>query len=354
MRRASPAIVLACAAVVGAVAFVAAQQPTEVPKDSPSWAYGVPPLAAPRAGQPGARRGGGPGARRGGGPGVRRQPDTAVKHVPGSSGAFTMAQLRNFFDVPDWFPNEHEPAPNVVLHGRAPHVRACGMCHTPEGFGRPENAPIAGLPYTYILQQLSDFKHDLRTSADPRKTNTQQMIEGAKDMTDDEIEAAATYISSLKWRPWVRVVESATVPQMRLAGNVFLPVEGGGTEPIGNRIIETPEDVPLFELRDPHSGFIAYAPPGSVEKGAALVAGGGGGKTFECRTCHGADLNGLGPVPGIAGRGPSYLMRQLFDFQKGTRRGPWSPLMEQVVKNLTQQDMVDIVAYVASQSPVRK
>ncbi len=351
MRRTTPAIAVACATIMSAAVFVAAQQPMQVPKDTPSWAYGVPPLdapVAPRGG--GARRGGGPGGR-GRGPG-RGQPNMEPQHVPGSSEAITVAQLRDFFNVPDWFPNEHVPAPNVVLHGRAPHVRACGMCHTPEGFGRPENAPVAGLPYTYILQQLSDFKNDLRTSADPRKTNTQQMIEGAKDMTDEEIKDAATYMSSLKWRPWIRVVESATVPEMRIAGNVFLPIDGGGTEPIGNRIIETPENVPLFELRDPHSGFIAYAPPGSIQKGAALVSG-GGGNTFPCATCHGADLNGIGPVPGIAGRGPSYLMRQLYDFQQGTRRGPWSPLMKQVVEHLTQEDMVDIVAYVASRSPVR-
>jgi cytochrome c553 len=64
--------------------------------------------------------------------------------------------------------------------------------------------------------------------------------------------------------------------------------------------------------------------------------------------CHGQDLNGLGPVPGIAGRSPSYIVRQLYDIQRGTRKGTWSPLMEQVVNNLTQDDMIAIAAYVAS------
>lgn len=237
--------------------------------------------------------------------------------------------------------------PNVVVHGRQPHVRGCAMCHMPNGKGRPENAPVAGQPHAYIVQQLMDFKHGLRASADPRKLNTAQMIEAAKDMTDDEIKEAAEYFSSMPWTPWIRVVEAATVPKTRLTGNVFFPIPDGGTEPIGKRIIEAPEDTTRFELRDPRSGFVAYVPPGSLKKGARLVAS-GGGKTTPCGVCHGPDLKGLGPVPGIAGRSPSYLVRQLYDMQQGTRKGTWSPLMKPIVDNLTQDDMLAVAAYVAS------
>ena len=295
---------------------------------SPDWAYGVP--NAPPAG--------------GGAP---RQPDTSPKHIPDSTQAFTIAELRDFFHVADWFPNDHPPMPEVFVHGRAPDVRGCGMCHMPNGKGRPENAPIAGLPYAYVVQQLADFKNDLRASADTRKTNTVQMIQAAKAMTDEEIKAAAEYIASLKWTPWIRVVEADTIPKMRIAGNVFFPIAEGGTEPLGNRIVETPEDATRFELRDPHSGFIAYAPRGSIAKGAALASG--GNKTLPCNVCHGQDLNGLGPVPGIAGRSPSYIMRQLWDFHQGTRHGAWSPLMKPIVEHLTQEEMLAISAYVAAQ-----
>ena len=102
---------------------------------------------------------------------------------------------------------------------------------------------------------------------------------------------------------------------------MFLRLEGAGIEPIGQRIIETPEDAERTEvLRDPRGGFIAYVPVGSIKKGEALVAT-GGGKTTRCAVCHGADLRGLGPVPGIAGRSPSYTVRQLYDMQQGTRNG---------------------------------
>jgi cytochrome c553 len=330
MRRAWYPLVLSMS-VVGLAALVTAQNG---PADSLAWAYGVPATPVPAAANGGGRAGG------------PRQPDTSLKRIPDSTQSFTLAQLRDFFNVADWFPNDHPPMPDVFVHGRAPDVRGCGMCHMPNGKGRPENAPIAGLPYVYVVQQLIDFKNDLRTSADARKTNTLQMIQAAKAMTDEEIKAAAAYLAAMPWTPWIRVVEADTVPRMRIAGNVFLPA-AGGTEPIGNRIVETPEDAERFELRDPHSGFIAYVPRDSVAKGAALAAG-GGNRTLPCRICHGDDLNGLGPVPGIAGRSPSYIVRQLWDIQQGARKGAWSPLMTQVVAKLTQDDMLNLAAYAAS------
>jgi cytochrome c553 len=87
---------------------------------------------------------------------------------------------------------------------------------------------------------------------------------------------------------------------------------------------------------------------GSIKKGEALVKTGGNGRTVECGACHGADLLGVGPVPGIAGRSPSYLARELYDMQAGTRNGEWTQLMKPVVAKLTSEDIVNIVAYVSS------
>src|SRR5438132_7346935 len=121
------------------------------------------------------------------------------------------------------------------------------------------------------------------------------MIEGAKVLSQAEVKAAAGYFSSMKWTPWIRVVETDTVPRTRVTGNVFFALPDAGNEAIGGRIIETPEDAARFELRDPRSGFIAYVPKGSLQRGATLVAG-GGGRTFACGICHGSDLAGIGPV----------------------------------------------------------
>src|SRR6185436_13152914 len=140
-------------------------------------------------------------------------------------------------------------------------------------------------------------------------------------------------------------------PKVVSRGGIWIPIEGADKEPIGMRIVETPENPERTEiLRDPRSGFIAYAPVGSVKKGEQLVRT-GGTRTVACAACHGADLTGLGPVPGIAGRSPSYLARQMFDMQAGARRGEWTELMKPVVAKLTEEDLVNIAAYVASRAP---
>ena len=55
-------------------------------------------------------------------------------------------------------------------------------------------------------------------------------------------------------------------------------------------------------------------------------------------------------MPGIAGRSPSYLVRQMYDMQQGARNGLWADLMKPVVAKLTDEDMVNIAAYTASRN----
>jgi cytochrome c553 len=259
-------------------------------------------------------------------------------------------QIGNQYAPADWYPGDHPPMPDVVAHGKMEQmVAACSLCHMPNGKGRPENAPVAGLPVQYFIQTMMDFKNDLRKSGDPRKANTIRMAGFAKAMTDAEIRQAAEYFGSMPWTQWIRVTEVSTVPKTRIQGGMFLRLEGNETEPIGNRIIEAPENTEQTEImRNPRSGFVAYVPQGSVAKGQALVTTGGNGRTVACSTCHGANLTGMGPVPGIAGRSPSYLARQMHDMQLGTRKGTWTELMKPVVEKLTADDLITISAYVAS------
>ena len=277
--------------------------------------------------------------------------DTSLKHVPGSNLALTIQQTTDGFNVPDWHPDEHPPMPDVVAHGRKPDFRGCGYCHLPNGLGRPENASIAGLPAEYIEHQVADFRSGARRSSEPRMGPPANMVEIAKAAPDPDVQTAAEYFSGLHLKPWIRVVEATTVPKTHVSGSMLVPNAEGGTEPIGDRIIETPEDLSRTELRDAASGFVAYVPPGSIKKGEELVTKGGGGKTTQCSVCHGADLKGLGPVPALAGRSPSYIIRQLVDIQNGTRHGSWSALMKPVVEKLTVSDMVAIAAYTSSRNP---
>lgn len=276
--------------------------------------------------------------------------DPAPRTIPGSALSLTVAQTRDAYNPPDWFPDTHPPMPESVAHGRPKEMRACGFCHLVNGQGRPENASLAGLPAAYIIQQMADFKNGDRKSAEPRMGPPNAMIQDAKAATDDDIRTAAAYFSSFPYRKWIRVVESTEVPKTRIAGSMHVPTQEGG-EPLGRRIIEIPEDVQRTELRDGTSGFVAYVPIGSIARGETLVKTGGNGKTVACGTCHGETLKGLGPVPPLAGRSPSYTVRQLFDLQQGVRKGPWSALMKAAVEKLSIDDMISIAAYTASRQP---
>ncbi len=327
--------------------------------EEPLWAYGFVTAAAP--GEKATMPAGPAHALR---PNEEAGEQTRPRHIDGSVAAFSLLEIRNGNDVVDWFPGDHPPLTPILKHGPArlgANAYGCAFCHMPNGKGRPENAPVAGLPAAYFIRQMQDLRNGLRSSAEPRKANTLLMIALAQAMTEAEIKETADYFATMPWTPWIRVVETERVPRTRTSTNMFLPIEQERTELLGARIIEVPEKPEETELlRNPRAGFIAYVPIGSVRQGAALVTTGGAtvvegktlpGKTVACATCHGPDLQGLAEVPGIAGRSPSYLARQLYDMQQGTRKSALSELMRPVVANLTNDDFVAIAAYVSSLVP---
>jgi cytochrome c553 len=312
---------LACAA------SIALLHPAHAADPLPAWAYPVNP------------------------PGLTPAPDDgAPRRVPGSTASFTLTQIRDLFAAPDWHPGDHPPMPEIVATGRKPGVFACGYCHLPNGLGRPENSSLAGLSAEYIVQQVIDFRGGVRRSSEPASLPINLMIAVSKAVSDADLRVAAEYFAALAPRRWIRVVESDVVPRTQVAGWMLVASEPRGTEPVGQRIIEMPEDLERTELRDSTSGFIAYVPPGSIARGQALAEG-AGGRFTACGVCHGGDLKGLGPVPALAGRSPSYLVRQLYDMKHGTRNGSWAALMKPLVAGLTIDDMVAVAAYAASLEP---
>jgi cytochrome c553 len=298
------------------------------PETPPAWAYAVnPPDFKPPA------------------------DDGTPRHVPGSAVTFTLTQVRDSFMSPDWHPGRHPTMPEVVAHGRRPDVLACGYCHRAEGTGGPENASLAGLPASYIIQQMADFKSGARMTSVPQRAPPKAMIALSKFVNAAEIEEAAAYFSSLKPGPIIRVVETNMVPKTRVFGWHLADLKLNEFEPIGQRIIEVPEDLEQFVSRDSSSHFIAYVPVGSIQKGRVLAASGGEGRTVQCAICHGPELKGLGPIPGIAGRSPTYIIRQFYDFKHGVRAGISSALMKPTVEKLTLDDMISLAAYAASLKP---
>jgi len=290
--------------------------------DNPDWAYPVTPRPEPLD-------------------------NLVLKHVPDSTRAYTQAQIDDPFDPPDWFPTEHPPMPPIVARGGKPPVRACAQCHLPSGDGHPESSSLAGLPVPYIMRQMSAFKNGGR-----KGVRATVMIAIAQAIAEEDALAAAEYFSALKPGVWTQVIETDTVPKSYVgAGGMRFAAPGSEKEPIGNRIIVLPQDEARAKSRDPHSGFIDYVPTGSIARGETLVTTGDGGKTIPCAICHGQTLNGLGEVPSIAGRPPTYVVRQLNDMKAGARAGTSMALMAAVVDKLTVEDMIAIAAYLGSRDP---
>jgi len=301
---------------------VAAQNPTPttIPNGLPEWAYNIPDKVQP--------------------------PEPKVPNVvrvAGSSKELEASAIAGNANPPDWFPDEH-PAPPRSVKGPMPN--ACGSCHLMSGQGHPESADIAGMPAEYIIRQMAYFKSGARKEE-------ARMGPIARAVADEDVRQAAEYFAAIKPAPFVNVIEAATPPKTYVSADArhrrIMP--DGGTEPIGRRIIQIPEDPMQVTVRNPHSGFIAYVPPGSIKKGEALVTTGGGGKTIQCAICHGDALTGLGELPRLAGLQPVYIARQLIQMQNGTSAGANAALMKKGVAKLSEDDIIAISAYLGSLPP---
>ena len=309
-------------AVVLVTAAVRAQNPTPttIPNGLPEWAYNIPDKVQP-----------------------------PEPHVPatvravGSSKEYEASAIAGNANPPDWFPDEHPPAPRSVT---GPMPNACGSCHLMSGQGHPESADIAGMPAEYIIRQMKYFKSGARKEEG-------RMGPIARTVSDEDVRGAAAYFAALTPVPFVRVIETATPPKTYVSADArhrrIHP--DGGTEPIGRRVIQIPEDPMRTTIRDPHSGFIAYVPPGSIGRGAALAETGNADKTIQCALCHGDALTGLGEVPRIAGLQPVYVARQLITMKNGTSAGANAALMKKVVANLSEDDIIALSAYLGSLPP---
>jgi cytochrome c553 len=301
---------------------VAAQNPTPttIPNGLPEWAYNIPDKVQPP------------------------EPKVpSVVRVAGSSKELEASAVAGNANPPDWFPDEH-PAPPRSVKGPMPN--ACGSCHLMSGQGHPESADIAGMPAEYIIRQMNYFKTGARKEE-------ARMGPIARAVSDEDLRQAAEYFAAIKPSPFVKVIEAATPPKTYVSADArhrrIMP--DGGTEPIGRRIIQIPEDPMQTTIRNPHSGFIAYVPPGSIKKGEALVKTGGSGKTIQCAICHGDALTGLGEVPRLAGLQPVYVARQHIQMQNGTSAGTNAALMKKVVAKLSEDDIIAISAYLGSLPP---
>jgi len=107
-------------------------------------------------------------------------------------------------------------------------------------------------------------------------------------------------------------------------------------------------------------GLLFFAGPSLAadEQVKSLVgdAAAGESKAVTCAACHGPDGNSaIGDFPNIAGQHQRYIVKQLREYKLGAatngEEGRYEAVMASQAINLSEQDMYDLAAYFAQQTP---
>jgi cytochrome c553 len=178
--------------------------------------------------------------------------------------------------------------PNVPATTLAQQV--CSNCHGLTGNATSPNFPnLAGQMEAYFIAQLHGFKSHGRQ--DP--AGFEYMWGLSRSLTDDQIKGLAAYFAAQK-------------PARQ-------PIEGAASR---------------------------------IEAGKAIFANGLSAKNVPaCSSCHGAEGQGNGAFPRIAGQHADYVVKQLVVFQRTDER-PEGGVMKVVAHELTRQDIENVAAYV--------
>jgi cytochrome c553 len=181
------------------------------------------------------------------------------------------------------------PDAESIKSGADKAINLCSTCHGPRGVSTSPEFPIlAGQQDGYLVAQLEAFRS--KTRAEQIAHDFMWGIAGGLD--DRMIDAVARYYSS---QP---------------------PAPGRPGDP---RLIEQGKE--LFEKGVPGRGIPS------------------------CLTCHGAQAQGVGTFPRLAGQHAKYVRKQL-EYIQGLVRN--APVMHGVVKDLTSVEIEALAAYVQS------
>ena len=278
-------------------------------------------------------------------------PDEVVT-VPGSSVSMPRSAINLTNGPPDWHPDSHPPMPELVAKGGGDGVVACGYCHLPNGQGKPENAQCGGAAVR--VHRAADDGLAKRSTQDGRAADGPAGLHGADRPGRHRCAGSCVPRSTshrstssrgfASWRPtWCpRHGSPAGSTRWSKAAGWSRSARAWSRR---RRICIEPSCVMTPRVLSP-----TYPPAPSHEESASRPPATMAGRR-PAPVCHGPQLRGLGPVPALAGRSPSYIARQLYDLQTGIRNGAWSDLMDATVANLTTEDIVNLAAYTASLEP---
>ena len=104
------------------------------------------------------------------------------------------------------------------------------------------------MPPEYIIRQMTYFKSGARSEET-------RMGPIARASSDEDVREAAAYFAAITPAPFVKVIEAATPPKTYVSADArhrrIHP--DGGTEPIGRRIVQIPEDPMRTAIRMPYA-----------------------------------------------------------------------------------------------------
>jgi len=185
----------------------------------------------------------------------------------------------------------------------------CGACHGATGVSPMGIYPnLAGQHAAYIVKQLNDFKAGTRTDM--------MMAPNAANLSDQDMADLAAYFSSQK-----RASEQASASNK--SSNTAIASSAS-----------TKVDI------------VTSTPAKAIYAGNVTA---GKNKSAMCASCHGVDGNSaISMYPTLAGQSANYIAKQLANFKSGERV---DPVMVGMVAALSAEDMNDLAAYFAVQTP---
>ncbi len=183
-------------------------------------------------------------------------------------------------------------------------VAACQTCHGEKALGNDAmGAPrLANIGYVYVVKQLTNFAEGKRTG-----NEVGAVMNGfAQALTEQERRDVAAYVNTLPM-----ATESSDLAALKAEGRSI----------------------------------------GEPFKGQIIVRYGVTNKVSACQTCHGFNGRGADPVyPRIAQQKYVYLVNQLTHWRDGSRANDPLGQMRAVAKNLTDEDINNVAAFLTQAS----
>ncbi len=257
--------------------------------------------------------------------------------------------------------NPHSPS----IGGLKPAVALaaeCAGCHGADGKGVGAFPGLLGKDAAYLAREMKKYKAGARQN--PMMTPIMQAL------SDRDIDVLAEYYATLGGKsaaaPDAPSADSSEVVQLaaKCVGchgaegqgvGVFPPLTGKDAAYLVDQLKnyksgqrQNPMMGPIAKgLTDEQIAMLAkyYATLGAKSAAAPVTAPAANAK---CMGCHGAQGQGVGVFPALAGRDAAYLIDQLHNYKSGARQ---NPMMMPIAKGLTDEEIEKLAGYYSSLKP---